>query len=833
MNFSSSITLGEKARNFVAAAVAAATVSLVALLIRERRLRLRDRARVDDLIRDVVRKQPLQFTVSQYNILAGYLGDNTSPWFLYGVRNLDDDDDEAHEHENGESSESSSSSSGGGLTRRQRIFEKFYERDPTTKQLVNKGWPKYVKGILTAQEMAAVEAADKSYFSWGGDGGRAQRLLSTIERLDADILSLVECDHFHDFFLPELRARGYGGAWEKRPRECSRDGEAIFWRESKFSLVASKGVHFVDSTCPTTGKERKDRCAMFVLLKSTTHASCDHRPIYVVAVSVHLARNPDDKTQDEVRARQVAQLFRDLTHFVAAEASKLEGGEGGEGGEEKAAAALAPGNPIARAPVLLMGDLNATQFDRLKGLVLALGEITDQPVHPFLWEATDVPSRSTSVTVARDVRIDALFYPSSSLELVEAPMLPLLRAPIPDARHASDHLPVCATFRLRTDYEKSLSLARAWFVAVAVAVCSAGRSGAGTAAAAKEKEMKDEEEEKKKKKKKKKKEKQAAAAAAAHTTPPTKGEAKQLPTFVSPTFHEIFNTQTPLPKGGSSSSSSLASPSSSSSSSSSSRRRASPSPTPPLAAEVLSKASVFGTGALSQNRPLSADELSDAWVLFDWNSEHNLTIAKLRRASANLGLAFSEGLLSAVFSRLVKIAKARRKHKALAAEAAKAAANDGEGEGVEKNAAEAGNGASNNLAPPVGRTTPVIAWGEADSSDDSDSGSDSDDSSDDSNSDGDDNVGGGGGGGVQVGFAEFVVSYDMSLRTAEFEEARPDLVEAFRSFDTNGDGQIDEVELYDALTRFSPLTLTQDECRRFIRGMDIDGDVRIFLLFLY
>eukprot|EP00900_Chrysochromulina_parva_P007715 jgi/Chrpa1/16945/Chrysochromulina_OHIO_Genome00020550-RA len=26
-----------------------------------------------------------EFVVAQYNILAGYLGDNTQPWFLYGL----------------------------------------------------------------------------------------------------------------------------------------------------------------------------------------------------------------------------------------------------------------------------------------------------------------------------------------------------------------------------------------------------------------------------------------------------------------------------------------------------------------------------------------------------------------------------------------------------------------------------------------------------------------------------------------------------------------------------------------------------------------------------
>ena len=38
-------------------------------------------------------------------------------------------------------------------------MEKFYERDYETGALVNKGWPRYVEGILTDQESPASAAA--------------------------------------------------------------------------------------------------------------------------------------------------------------------------------------------------------------------------------------------------------------------------------------------------------------------------------------------------------------------------------------------------------------------------------------------------------------------------------------------------------------------------------------------------------------------------------------------------------------------------------------------------------------------------------------------------
>lgn len=53
------------------------------------------------------------FRIAQYNILAGYLGDNTQPWFLYGIHCPEE--------------------------RRAEIMTKFYQTDDNGK-LMNKGW---------------------------------------------------------------------------------------------------------------------------------------------------------------------------------------------------------------------------------------------------------------------------------------------------------------------------------------------------------------------------------------------------------------------------------------------------------------------------------------------------------------------------------------------------------------------------------------------------------------------------------------------------------------------------------------------------------------------
>jgi hypothetical protein len=91
---------------------------------------------------------------------------------------------------------------------------KFYERDGVTGQLANAGWPTYVRGILSAEEQAAVEAVDQQHFAWEQRRGR---VLETIRGMDADLLSLVELDDY-DFFAGELDALGYSSLWHKRPR---------------------------------------------------------------------------------------------------------------------------------------------------------------------------------------------------------------------------------------------------------------------------------------------------------------------------------------------------------------------------------------------------------------------------------------------------------------------------------------------------------------------------------------------------------------------------------------------------------------------------------------
>lgn len=357
---------------------------------------------MDSVLRCVVKDIPHTVSVLQYNILASYLGENTKPWFLYGA-------DVSSEQ-------------------RVRIFERYYAKDDHG--VPKYRWPEYAAHVLSRDEISSVLSHD-DVFKWES---RGPRLVSTIRDMDPDIASLVELDQ-HAFF-----ADGLGDQWDsvfqKRPRKVSTDGCGIFWRRAKFSLQAFQGFEFVDKVDTfDDGKvlERRDRCCLIALLRWRATGS----PL--VVVSTHLARNPEDRAQTIIRVRQVTQLVEWLTDFT----------------EE---------HHVPDAPVIMLGDLNSQHFGEIRGIAHTVWTIKGDPMHQFLWNASDVATGPTSITTARQVRIDIVQYPSRQLELLDVepvPKLPL-GAVIPNEQHPSDHLPVFVTFKVKSSYRRHQEFARAW-----------------------------------------------------------------------------------------------------------------------------------------------------------------------------------------------------------------------------------------------------------------------------------------------------------------------------------------------------------------------------------
>lgn len=75
---------------------------------------------------------------------------------------------------------------------------------------------------------------------------RKMKLLYEILQYDPDAITLQECDHYYDFFLPALTARGYDGIFAPKPASAclevsdNSDGCAIFVRRSKFKIRSAE-----------------------------------------------------------------------------------------------------------------------------------------------------------------------------------------------------------------------------------------------------------------------------------------------------------------------------------------------------------------------------------------------------------------------------------------------------------------------------------------------------------------------------------------------------------------------------------------------------------------
>jgi len=355
---------------------------------------------VRDLQRDVGWRT---FTVAQYNILASYLGDNRQPWFLHGTEVSDE--------------------------RRAACVTKFYEKDAATGAFANEGWPRWAQGILSEEEQRTVEDVHRRYFAWEVREGR---LREELLNLDADIFSLVELDQYEAVrqWLPE-----HDGVFEKRPRPSSKDGCGIFFRRSKFELLASRGIAFTDSV-DKDGRAKQDRCGLMAILHFKG-AQSDSSGQYLVVVSTHLARNPENSKMTFMRAKQVTQLARSLTQFT----------------DEYG---------LMSSPVVMLGDMNAKDYGEISGIAQSVFQVSGEQVHPFFWQADDIKTGPTSVTSSRNVRIDVILFQPIHLKVLGVGAEQHVAGEIPDAQHPSDHIPVSVRFQVKADHRKNLTRASMW-----------------------------------------------------------------------------------------------------------------------------------------------------------------------------------------------------------------------------------------------------------------------------------------------------------------------------------------------------------------------------------
>ena len=320
-----------------------------------------------------------------YNVLADKYGSNLQPWFLFGS------EPPVTEEE------------------RSLLLERFYEKDASGRY-VNLGWPSWAKGLLTAGRQRQIERCDKETFDWSV---RSPRLWADVKAAGTDLITLVECDHYDDFWRDRLQAAGYSSVWRKRPRGNSPDGCTIAWRNSTFELIAHDGVDFADSI-DGQARGELDRTLLLALLQFKRNPQQR-----VVIATTHLARNPENRQQHLPRGYQYGLLFRELLVFAAAHGA-------------------------LDAPVVIAGDLNAQCVDELselsKGVAAVCGGM--EKAHPVLWSIRDAPTSATTRTEVRQCRIDYVLYQTSKLVLRSVGKLPALDRAMPNVDQPSDHAPV-------------------------------------------------------------------------------------------------------------------------------------------------------------------------------------------------------------------------------------------------------------------------------------------------------------------------------------------------------------------------------------------------------
>lgn len=106
-------------------------------------------------------------------------------------------------------------------------------------------------------DLGGFSRVDKSLLSWSA---RKDALLTEMQDYAPDIITLQECDHFHDFFEPELRKLRYKGVFAPKPASAclevsdKSDGCAVFVKAPNLRLVSTEVKPCVDPTIPALGE---------------------------------------------------------------------------------------------------------------------------------------------------------------------------------------------------------------------------------------------------------------------------------------------------------------------------------------------------------------------------------------------------------------------------------------------------------------------------------------------------------------------------------------------------------------------------------------------------
>ncbi|XP_045168084.2 protein angel homolog 2-like isoform X2 [Mercenaria mercenaria] len=135
---------------------------------------------------------------------------------------------------------------------------------------------------------------------------RKKQLLKELRYHSPDVICLqeVNCDHYENFFLPELQNQGYDGVYMKRTGD-KLDGCATFFKKHKFTCVQVVKVPY----CHSSGGIVLDRdnVGLIVRLRPRTTSLPAHKTLTVA--NTHLLFNP---RRGDVKLAQLMVLMAEI-----------------------------------------------------------------------------------------------------------------------------------------------------------------------------------------------------------------------------------------------------------------------------------------------------------------------------------------------------------------------------------------------------------------------------------------------------------------------------------------------------------------------------------------
>jgi len=222
---------------------------------------------------------------------------------------------------------------------------------------------------------------------------RKKNLIRVIVEHSPDVIALEECDHFNDWFKPQLSKLGYDGIFQAK---LDKDGTAVFWSTKVFKMTNYKYYRY--------GTDSQG-----LVMVELTHTDNDQTGIFVGATHLKASHEFENK-----RKQQVDLLLEEFAQYT----------------KDK------------KWPKFILGDFNdIPESSPIKSMEAVYTSAYDNKVENY-W--TTWKKREKEVKRI----IDYIFYDKQYAIVTQ-----VLRSPqncpshLPDTYYPSDHLAICAKFK--------------------------------------------------------------------------------------------------------------------------------------------------------------------------------------------------------------------------------------------------------------------------------------------------------------------------------------------------------------------------------------------------